>query len=72
MVNGAGQVIAGAAPSTTVTSWVQEEVFPASSVAVQVTIVSPTGRMEGASLTMVIPLASEQLSDAVAFPMDPL
>src|SRR3990172_104589 len=41
-----GQVIAGACASTTVTVNEQLVVLPAASVAVQVTVVAPTGKVE--------------------------
>ena len=65
----AGQEIDGASSSTTVTFWVQVAVFPAASVAVQVTVVSPSGKLDGALLVTVTELS--QLSVAVAVPMSP-
>ena len=54
----AGQTTPGGSSSTTVIRCVQLELFPASSVAVHVTIVDPRGSSAGALLVMV-------MSDAV-------
>ena len=50
----AGQVIVGGVESTTVILNVQVAELPAVSVAVQVTVVMPSGRAEGASFESVI------------------
>ena len=62
----AGQVIVGFLVSFTVTICVQVSVFPAASFAVQVTVVSPIGKTNGALfVTVTVPL---QLSDVVGVP----
>ena len=63
----AGQVIAGASASTTVTTCVHVIVLLAPSVAVQVTVVLPIGKLAGASLVIV---GVAQLSVPVAVPID--
>ena len=60
-----GAVILGSMLSTTVTICVAVAVFPLASVTVQVTVVSPTGKLVGASLVVV---AKVQLSAVVGFP----
>ena len=61
----AGQVIVGFWVSFTVTVCVQVCVFPAASLAVQVTVVTPIGKLVGALLvTVIVPV---QLSDVVVF-----
>ena len=60
---GAGHAIAGPVASVTVTENEQEAVLPAASVAVQLTVVVPTAKVEpeaGEHATV----APEQLSDA--------
>ena len=47
-----GEIISGAVVSMTVIFWVVEAELPEESVAVQVTIVSPSGNTVGASLVM--------------------
>ena len=61
----AGQVIAGACVSCTVTEKVHVPVFAAASVAVHVTVVVPTGNVEPDAGTHAI-VAPGQLSVAVA------
>ena len=63
----AGQVIVGASVSTTVTTCVQVVVLDAPSVAVQVTVVLPIGKLAGALLVIVG--ETVQLSVAVAVPI---
>ncbi len=60
-----GHVIDGTSASTTVTLCAQLVVLPATSVAVQVTTVKPSGKVEGALFPTVTP---GQLSEAVAEP----
>ena len=60
----AGQVITGASVSLTVTINVQVSALPAGSVAIQVTVVVPTGNAEPEGGLQDIE-ASEQLSVAV-------
>ena len=61
----AGQVIAGACVSCTVTENEHVPVFPTASVAVHVTVVVPTGKVEPDAGTHTI-VAPGQLSEAVA------
>ena len=58
-------VIVGSMLSTTVTVWVAVAVLPEPSVTVQVTVVSPNGKLVGASLVVVSTL---QLSAVVGNP----
>jgi hypothetical protein len=64
-VTGAGQVMLGACESLTFTVKVQLAVFPFTSVAVAVTVVVPTGKVEPDNGRYVI-VDTAQLSVAVA------
>ena len=64
-------VTVGFTLSTTVTNWLQVEVFCAASLAVQITVVLPRGNDAGALLVMVTLFTAVQLSVAVAVPIDP-
>ena len=59
-----GVVITGAVVSLTVTNWVFVTVFPAASVAVQVTTVFPIGKIPPAG-ALLVKLATVQLSAAI-------
>ena len=60
-----GAIIVGVVVSITVTFWTEIAKFPALSVTVQVTVVIPVGKLEGASW---VTLATEQLSEEVGSP----
>jgi len=64
-VTAAGAVMVGFTLSTTVTVCVAVVVLPDASVAVQITVVRPTGKLEGALFAEVAPV---QLSVTVALP----
>ena len=64
-VTGAGQDTKGGSLSMTVTTCVQASKFPKASVAVQVTMVVPMGKLVGASLVIVTLL---QLPEMVGLP----
>ena len=63
----AGQVIAGACVSLTVTVNVHEALLPLASLTVQVTVVVPFGKVEPDAGTQDAAPTPEQLSVAVAF-----
>jgi hypothetical protein len=65
------QVITGGSSSVTVTICVHEELLPARSVAVHVTVVGPSGKAAGALLVITIEPVAVQLSVAVAVPIGP-
>jgi hypothetical protein len=60
-----GQAMLGASLSDTVTVWVQVVLFPAASTTVQVTVVTPIGKVAGA---LLVTDATVQLSDATGDP----
>ena len=60
-----GHTMVGFWLSVTVTVWVQVAVLPAPSVTVQVTVVTPIGKLAGASL---VTLPTVQLSDVTGVP----
>jgi hypothetical protein len=61
----AGQVIDGACVSVTVTLKPHEPVLPLASVAEQITVVVPFGKLDPLAGTQVTELTPEQLSMAV-------
>lgn len=67
----AGAVTIGLSSSTTVTTWLAVDALPTASVAVQITVVAPTGNAGGALLVIVSAAPLETLSDAVAVPIAP-
>ena len=60
-----GQAMLGAWLSVTVTVWVQVLLFPAASTTVQVTVVTPIGKVAGA---LFVTNATAQLSDVTGDP----
>jgi hypothetical protein len=60
-----GQAMLGASLSDTVTVWVHVLVFPAASTTVQVTVVTPIGKVAGA---LFVTDATAQLSDVTGDP----
>ena len=64
-VNPAGQIIVGGRLSETVTVWLQVALFPLLSVTVQITVVKPIGKADGA---LLLTEATPQLSAVTGVP----
>ena len=66
----AGQVIEGASSSVTVTFWVQVVVLFAASLTVQVTVVTPIGKLAGALFVTINDPTAVQLSETIGLPSE--
>ena len=65
IIRSSENAIRGAVESTKIIDWLRFEMFPITSVAVQVTIVSPSGNTSGASLVTDITPTSSYISGIV-------